>query len=143
MWDYSHMDGTPAASQKSKGNDMATIEQTHKAGSTTNWLVTGMDRDTLDKADRWLVRENGDAIEVHCTNKREVAHLQQLVREASAPAATKAPAAGSRRRYVELHSRAAAAGLNHGRAWTCGEIDIETKGALPEWEDLAICYVYD
>lgn len=45
-------------------------------------------------------------------------------------------------RYIELASVAERDGLNHGRAWFCGERDIETKGAKPEFEDMLICYVY-
>lgn len=45
-------------------------------------------------------------------------------------------------RRVALLETAIDQGLNHGKAWYCGERDIQTKGAAPEWEGEAICYVY-
>ena len=60
----------------------------------------------------------------------------------AAPTPT-APVGNSKRRYVTSLDRAEREGLNHGRAWTCGEIDIQTKGARPEWEGDLICYVYE
>ena len=50
--------------------------------------------------------------------------------------------AGYKSRRIMPLSVAQRDGLNHGRAWYCGERDIETKGAMPEWEGDLICYVY-
>ena len=45
-------------------------------------------------------------------------------------------------RYLELLSVAQRDKLNHGKAWVCGEIDIQTKGGHPSWEDELVCYIY-
>lgn len=68
---------------------------------------------------------------------------EQNEKERAAQVAEPPPAGNSKRRYVTSLERAEREGLNHGRAWTCGEIDIQTKGARPEWEGELICYVYE
>ncbi|AMZ07111.1 hypothetical protein BA000_23415 [Salmonella enterica subsp. enterica serovar Anatum] len=45
-------------------------------------------------------------------------------------------------RYVELLSVAENNGLNDGRAWLCGDYDIECRGINPMFEGESICYVY-
>lgn len=48
----------------------------------------------------------------------------------------------SRGRYIELLSVAERNDLNHGRAWFCGDYDIECRGVNPMFEGESICYVY-
>lgn len=74
---------------------------------------------------------------------------QEARREAKQRAAECAAAMNNRPALTGYSSRrimplsvAQRDGLNHGRSWYCGERDIETKGAMPEWEGDLICYVY-
>jgi len=78
---------------------------------------------------------------VRTDNRREESALAAAI-EAAEKAPTQERATWTRR-YVERESVADAQGLNRGRSWTCGEIDIQTKGAHPSWEGRAICYVYE
>lgn len=69
--------------------------------------------------------------------QRQREEAEKARRAASARAATSPD-----RRYVTLETIAHRDGLNRGKSWLCGERDIQVKGALPEWEGQAICYVY-
>lgn len=125
----------------------ATIELTSKSGTKRTYNVTGVDRETLQSVTTGSILEESDGSLRVCTNnKRDAADLEALVAKANKPAPeTTSRATGSRtgRRYIQLAEVAERDGLNHGKCWVCKEIDIETKGALPEWGDELICYVYE
>lgn len=122
---------------------------TGKDGALTKYTITGMDFEQAEalvkSVTTYKVRQIEGGLEGSC-NKKEIAKISELVEKAaknviiSKPAAqAKKPATG---RYVELLEVAEREGLNHGKAWICGERDIETKGAHPAWESEMICYVY-
>ncbi|KFF48110.1 hypothetical protein GY26_16115 [Gammaproteobacteria bacterium MFB021] len=67
---------------------------------------------------------------------------EQQQKKASVTHIATARAKRTGERYVTSLAIAERDGLNHGRAWACGEMDIIRKGALPEWEGEMICYVY-
>lgn len=144
---------------------MAHQTQINKYGTKTTHLVYGVAADTVRNITNNPATEQEDgAMKVAVDNKRERAALLEAVRKAddAEQAARELEAAGNpvditgipglalageagngKRRYLTNLERAELYGLNHGRAWTCGEIDIQTKGALPEWEGDLICYVYE
>jgi hypothetical protein len=69
------------------------------------------------------------------------AHNDRVKKSESKPSTTQTTEKPAER-YVELLATAEFENLNHGRAWYCSELDIETKGASPAWEGEQICYVY-
>lgn len=71
-----------------------------------------------------------------------VAEAAEQARKAEIAKAATTRATRTGGRYVELARVARDNNLNHGKTWWCGEVDIETKGAMPEWEGDLICYVY-
>lgn len=101
-------------------------------------------REILEQHTTASVQDIDNGAEAIASNKREVFAIQAAIAEANKLAKTQQPASqGWSRRYVTTLEKAEARGLDHGKAWICGELDIETKGALPEWEGRAICYVYE
>ena len=101
-------------------------------------------REILEQHTTSSAREIENGAEVMTNNKRQVSAIQAAVAEANKPAEPQQKTSqGWSRRYVTTLEKAEAQGLNHGKAWICWELDIETKGAMPEWEGQAICYVYE
>ena len=103
-------------------------------------------------------RTESYAIALSVALKAEWAAKKESARIRAAQEARRAAKQRSAERSAAMHKRPARTGyssrrimplsvaqrdgLNHGRAWYCSERDIETKGAMPEWEGDLICYVY-
>ena len=101
-------------------------------------------REILEQNTTGSAQELDNGAKAMTNNKREVAAIQDAVARANKPSKPQQKAEKSwSRRYVTTLEKAEAQGLNHGKSWICQEMDIETKGALPEWEGMAICYVYE
>lgn len=73
---------------------------------------------------------------------RAAREARKAQKEAAAKPAARPARSNWTSRTVMLAMTANEKGLNRGKSWICGEMDIQTKGALPEWEGESICYVY-
>lgn len=120
------------------------IASESKQGSKTTFFIEGASKEQCGGIVRCPVTERTDGyIEVRAGNKREAADVRSAVENANRPQNNKQTAQASHnRRYIESLEVAERNGLNHGRAWFCNEMDIETKGANPSFEGQMICYVY-
>lgn len=122
-----------------------TIKAIDSSGSNRWHAVTGVSLESLKSAGFDLSTDRGDYIEVKTGNKRQASALSEFVAqkqsEKTAPSNT-GRNEWTTRRVVRARD-AETLGLNHGRTWVCGELDIQTKGAHPSWEGESICYVYE
>lgn len=123
--------------------------QKHSKMSLTVYGLSSDEVARLTGNDPQILTEDG-GIYLRKTNRRQRDLLSQAVSkanqpetQASSPESASSTAKNWTRRYVERADEAERQGLNHGKCWVCGEIDIETKGAHPSWEGMLICYVYE
>jgi len=113
-----------------------------KSGSRTNFVISGGSAEQFASMVRSPIRKTEDGnLEVTAGNKREAASVRQFVEHSRYREQPDKPSHSGR--YITSLETAERNGLNHGRAWVCKELDIQTKGANPSLEGEMICYVYN
>lgn len=127
-------------------NNPVNHEMIDKSGSKTTYRVSGLNKEQIQSAiPGALVIESDGEVQVNLNNKRERYSLDRLVENIN-NRETQAEQCADRaynHRYLKNLEYAHLHNLRCGKAWICTERDIQTKGALPEWEGQLICYVYE
>ena len=119
---------------------------TGKNGALTTYKIVG-DRakasEIVKAITTYSIYETADGIE-GSGSKSDINKIREAVEAQNIKPSRpeKNSAISGQPRYLTLLSAAESNGLNHGKSWVCGEKEIETMGASPEWEGMQVCYVY-